>query len=583
MATIYRAYHTAEDFRKYRFFTIYVTVLLALTVVLVHLAPSLFPWVITLYLTWSPWHYTGQNFGIAQMFIRRSGAPPDTTTRNLLWTGYAATYGGWFLTLHAAREAGDQYFLSLGIPASIATPLQILFVLVFLGCTAAAFIRMARHLPWRILVAPAMLTLTQMLWFVAPALLSRFGNVELPASYFSAGALAFMHCAQYLWITTYYARRESAPAGRTFSFARYYLTLIVGGMALFIPGPWIASRLLGHDFVESFMIFMALVNLHHFMLDGAIWKLRDGRIARLLLGKNAPPAETLDKTGDQKAGMSHHLGWLFGPARPARFVRYSLGGAIIALGALDQWQYFATSHAANAATLARATAVNPSDTRPYFRHAQLLAAEGKTADARREIQHVLAINPYNAPANYFMGELLFRSGDTASALAQYDRMASLFRPDFIIASNRGLLDLEHNRPADAVARFTEAMRIAPDRTDLHFFLAEALVSAGNAQQAIAQYESFTGLLEQKPTDPETNLPRYLAAAVELGKLYEQQNEPDRAEQWLQRAANLATTQHYFKEATSALTRLAALQEKLGRTTEAEKNRMLAKQTMSYIR
>src|SRR5579871_4936764 len=37
MATIYRAYHTAEDFKKYRFFTIYVTVLLSLTVVLVHL------------------------------------------------------------------------------------------------------------------------------------------------------------------------------------------------------------------------------------------------------------------------------------------------------------------------------------------------------------------------------------------------------------------------------------------------------------------------------------------------------------------------------------------------------------------
>jgi len=583
MATIYRAYHTAEDFKKYRFFTIYVTVLLALTIVLVHLAPGLFPWVITLYLTWSPWHYTGQNFGIAQMFIRRAGAPPDVTARNLLWTGYVASYAGWFITLHAARETGDQYFLSLGIPAGIAASLQILLVLVFIGCTAAAFMRVARHLPWRMLMAPAALTLTQMLWFVAPALLARFSNVELPASYFSAGALAFMHCAQYLWITTYYARKESVPTSPAFSFGRYYLTLIIGGIALFIPGPWIASRLLGHDFVESFMIFMALVNLHHFILDGAIWKLRDGRIARLLLGKNTPHADTLAETRDQQPTMGHHLGWLFSPARPARLVRYSLGGAILAIGALDQWQYLATSHAASAATLAQAARVNPSDTRPYFRHAQLLAAAGKTTDARREIEHVLAINPYNAPANYFMGELLFRSGDTASALAQYDRMAALFHPDLIIASNRGLLDLDHDRPTDAVARFTEALRIAPSRTELHFFLAEAFVSAGKPQPAIAEYESFIGLLERKPADPEANLPRYLAAALELGQLYEQQNQSDRAEHWLQRAANLAATRHYFKEAATALTRLAALQEKLGRSTEAEKNRVLAAQTMSYVR
>src|SRR5471032_498730 len=132
MATIYRAYHTAEDFNKYRFFTVYVTVLLALTVVLVHLGPGLFPWVITLYLTWSPWHYTGQNFGIAQMLARRAGAPPDPIARRLLWISYLAAYGVWFITLHSAREAGDPYFISLGLPPEITVPLQLLLGLAFL-------------------------------------------------------------------------------------------------------------------------------------------------------------------------------------------------------------------------------------------------------------------------------------------------------------------------------------------------------------------------------------------------------------------------------------------------------------------
>jgi hypothetical protein len=40
--------------QKYRFFTVYVTVMVALTVVLIHLVPDLFPQAVTLYITWSP-------------------------------------------------------------------------------------------------------------------------------------------------------------------------------------------------------------------------------------------------------------------------------------------------------------------------------------------------------------------------------------------------------------------------------------------------------------------------------------------------------------------------------------------------
>ncbi|ATC62632.1 hypothetical protein CMV30_00845 [Nibricoccus aquaticus] len=369
MATIHRAYGTAGDFKKYRFFTIYVTVLM-LTLVLVHVVPALFPWVVTLYLTWSPWHYTGQNFGIAQMFVRRSGAHPDPAARQWLYTSYVASFAVWFLTLHSIVES-DSYFLSLRIPETVATPLRLFFALVFLVSAAAAFLRLRKTLRGSALLAPLLLTLTQALWFVAPSLLSRYQVLDLPASYFSAGALAFMHCAQYLWITSFYARREtpSAPhaatSARPFSFWRYYLALIVGGIALFIPGPWLASRALGHDFVESFLIFMALVNVHHFILDGAIWKLRDGRIARLLLGKSTP-----DATDEALEGQSlrHHLGWLFSASPAARATRFSLAAAI------------------------------------------------------------LAINPRNAPAQHLLGQLIFQSGDTSAALAHYDRMADFSAP-----------------------------------------------------------------------------------------------------------------------------------------------------------
>ena len=47
---------------------------------LVHL-PALGTFLVTLYLTWSPWHYTGQNYGLAVMFLRRSGVEVDARTK----------------------------------------------------------------------------------------------------------------------------------------------------------------------------------------------------------------------------------------------------------------------------------------------------------------------------------------------------------------------------------------------------------------------------------------------------------------------------------------------------------------------
>ena len=79
MATIYRAYHTKEDFEKYRIFTVHITLLLALTIVLSHFWIRALPWIFTVYLSASPWHYSGQNYGLFMMFARRAGAQPPHT------------------------------------------------------------------------------------------------------------------------------------------------------------------------------------------------------------------------------------------------------------------------------------------------------------------------------------------------------------------------------------------------------------------------------------------------------------------------------------------------------------------------
>ncbi len=113
MATIYRAYHRSEDFQKYRIFTVHITALMVLTLLLSHFWLRLLPWIFTIYLTWSPWHYSGQNYGLFMMFARRAGADPDKATRRALYGAFVVSYLILFLGFHTGPSS-DPLFISLG-------------------------------------------------------------------------------------------------------------------------------------------------------------------------------------------------------------------------------------------------------------------------------------------------------------------------------------------------------------------------------------------------------------------------------------------------------------------------------------
>ena len=50
------------------------------------------------------------------------------------------------------------------------------------------------------------------------------------------------------------------------------------------------------------LLVAAAVNVHHFVLDGAVWKLRDGRIARVLLRARQSP--TVSEVGAERGGVA---------------------------------------------------------------------------------------------------------------------------------------------------------------------------------------------------------------------------------------------------------------------------------------
>src|SRR5689334_21828660 len=173
MATVYRAYHRREDFAKYRFYTIHLTILLGLTILISHWAYALLPIVFTLYLTWSPWHYTGQNFGIAMMIARRKGANTTRATRNALYISFLASYLLLFLNFHSIPSS-DPLVLSLGIPQTFAGVAKVLLFFVFIIPGFWSLRGLIRQTGWRAMVAPITLFSTQFFWFVLPTILQSF-------------------------------------------------------------------------------------------------------------------------------------------------------------------------------------------------------------------------------------------------------------------------------------------------------------------------------------------------------------------------------------------------------------------------
>src|SRR5580658_3059812 len=203
MATVYRAYHTRDEFEKYRIYTVHVALLLGLAGIVTHMWYALLPWIFTLYICWSPWHYTGQNYGLLMMFTRRAGLTPSEGERHALHLAFVASYLMLLFSFHTG-PSNDTLILSLGLPAKFTLPVRIMLGLFFLGATGWALSSLARRSSWITLLPSTTLALTQFLWFLLPAIIELLSGREVSQTRYSSGILAVLHSAQYLWITSYY-------------------------------------------------------------------------------------------------------------------------------------------------------------------------------------------------------------------------------------------------------------------------------------------------------------------------------------------------------------------------------------------
>jgi hypothetical protein len=307
-ATLLRVYDDRRERRAYAFFTVWVTLLVAVLFVAGLHSAWIGSVLLTAYVTWGIWHFSAQNYGIAVMYLRRRGLDLDPGLKRALYASFVLSAFLAIVTIYVEDAAlsfsagsqdmsGTYQVMQLRVPQPVRRVLDAVAISGYLLALGLVGWRLSRRVRLRRMVPVALLLLTQALWYSVPAIgtiLGAWGSDQSGYA-FAAVWISTAHAAQYLWISTFYAQR----VGRCPSLARFYGRCLLAGAAVTGPGLLLAPGLLGGVAVHGSAIVVlvfAVVNLHHFALDSAIWKLRNGRVARLLIRSEPDPEPQRDRT-----------------------------------------------------------------------------------------------------------------------------------------------------------------------------------------------------------------------------------------------------------------------------------------------
>ena len=249
-ATLLRVYEQREDRRAYAIFTIHISAVLAGLFVASLYNSLLGSLLFTLYLTWSPWHYSGQNYGLAVMFARRRGVDVTPLAKRLLYASFLLSYGIVFVAFHsgsgntgygpALPQAESYAFVAMGIPAAWSTVLYGVLGTAYFGVLVGALALLSRGARLRDLGPVYVLIASQALWFAVPGLARATSTFQGIAPLSTQAApyvgmwVAIAHAVQYLWVTTYYAARERGP--RRAARATSRSALLAGSAIWGLPG-----------------------------------------------------------------------------------------------------------------------------------------------------------------------------------------------------------------------------------------------------------------------------------------------------------------------------------------------------------
>jgi hypothetical protein len=271
-ATYRSAYTSRTVVRAHPWVTLAVPpLLIAAAVVAVRHPASVGLCYFALYVCWSGYHYSGQSLGLAMLYPLRQGARLDAREKRLLslplYASWIFSVMGLFRLSSPARSAAHEMVRRAYTGPPLAGWIAVLGLALlassFAGVAVVAFGRHRRGipLPWPVYAVLS----AQVLWFTI-GFFHPFFNITLAPVF---------HSLQYLALTSWHACHGKGNLGAR-RFARYAGVALILGLA-FNPG---VTLLFAHFGTATGGLVVAaaitsFVNLHHFLLDGRIWRLRE--------------------------------------------------------------------------------------------------------------------------------------------------------------------------------------------------------------------------------------------------------------------------------------------------------------------
>jgi hypothetical protein len=267
-ASTVRLYSDPQNFTKFPFVTMLLPLFTIAVLAVCIVAPvALGRHLQALYLTWSPYHYAAQTYGLVVMYCFRSGLQLTPTEKRLIWwvcmlpffrafLGAPSSGLGWFVS----REALVDYPGLVLILRYVTNALLALTFAAPIALVAQVYRTKKQFIP---LIGVTMMV-ANALWWTALDFLNAFVLATIA------------HGLQYLAIVLVFhvQARLRDPANThtwTYHAAKYYGICLLLGYALFYSWPY-AFVWAGAGLAESMLLVTAMINVHHFIVDRYIWR-----------------------------------------------------------------------------------------------------------------------------------------------------------------------------------------------------------------------------------------------------------------------------------------------------------------------
>ena len=293
----YRLYQNKANIQRYPFTAYAIPIIVFGGLVLSFQYPLIVaPLFVKLFMIWSPYHFAGQTIGITFVYAMRAGIKLSTLEKKVFSYFIFLTFFVATIRAEVSREGYSFYtvkYPSFAVPqwiADIAEYCLWISLLALIVLTVIWSYKNKRILPL-IVILPAA---TQYLWFIQSVYKPSFQEF-----------VPMLHSLQYIIIAWGIQLKEKLDSNkitpsRKFvvnETARWFAINFVGGAILFYMLPKVGA-LLNFPTLFSIAVVFAAIQIHHFFVDGVIWKLRNSTVAH-------PLTMTLsDLTGRRKETLS---------------------------------------------------------------------------------------------------------------------------------------------------------------------------------------------------------------------------------------------------------------------------------------